>query len=512
MTGTTAALTPAPVRGRGEIGRRRRLKIAFPRSAGSSPAVRTLAAALALHGCQQAADPGLIVVGVIGSTPRVADASRVDPDPAARLLAGAVAQGLVRFDAAGAIEPGLAERWLVMDGGTSYIFRLSDARWPDGSPVMATQVVQHLRRQLGAGSRNPLKPFLSAIDDVVAMTPQVIEVRLSHPRPDLLKLFAQPELAIARAGGGTGPLRPVDAGHPLTLRAVPDVTRVDTDGKPLADRSPKVRLIGEPAALAITHFARGHADLVAGGGFTDWPLVVLAGVPDAAVRIDPAAGLFGLAIVSRKGFLADAENRAAVAQAIDRPATVRAVAANWTSDERLLPDQLDSAAPPAQPGWAGVSPLARVAAARARVTAFRAPVRLRLALPAGPGATRLWGQLARALLRVGITPRRVAPDAPAELRLIDAIAPYDSARWYLATACQPCGTDAQAKLEAAREAPTLAARAARIAEADAVLTADAAFIPIARPWRWSLVAPRLRGWQPNARVAHPLNHLLPDPT
>ena len=467
---------------------------------------------MALYGCQQPADPGLVVVSVVGASPRVADAGRQSMDASVRLLTGAVAQGLVRFDANGAIEPALAERWLVMDGGTSYIFRLSEARWPDGSQVTTTQVVQYLRRQIDPGSRNPLKPFLTAIDDVVAMTPQVIEVRLSHPRPDLLKLFAQPELAIVRAGGGTGPLRPVGPGRPMTLRSVPDAAQVDADGKPLADRAPQIRLIGEPAAAAITRFARGHADLVAGGSFTDWPLVGLASVSEGAIRIDPAAGLFGLAIVSRAGFLADATNRAAVAQAIDRQATIRVVAANWLSDERLLPDQLDSAAPPAQPDWAGVAPAARTTAARARVLAFGAPVRLRLALPAGPGATRLWGQLARALLQVGITPARVAPDAPAELRLIDAVAPYDSARWYLATACQPCGADAQAKLEAAREAPTLRERAARIAEADAALTADTAFIPIARPWRWSLVAPRLRVWQPNARAAHPLNHLLPDPT
>ena len=40
--------------------------------------------------------------------------------------------------------------------------------------------------------------------------PQVIEVRLSRPRPDLLKLFAQPELALLR-------LRPT--GGPLVLRS-----------------------------------------------------------------------------------------------------------------------------------------------------------------------------------------------------------------------------------------------------------------------------------------------------
>jgi oligopeptide transport system substrate-binding protein len=60
---------------------------------------------------------------------------------------------------------------------------------------------------------------------------------------------------------------------------------------------------------------------------------------------------------------------------------------------------------------------------------------------------------------------------------------------------------------AAREAPDLTARAQRIAEADAALTADVAFIPLAQPLRWSVVTPRLGAWQRNTRAWHPLNHL-----
>ena len=45
-----------------------------------------------------------------------------------RVLLQSTAQGLVRFDASGQIEPGLAERWIVIDNGMSYIFRLRDAR------------------------------------------------------------------------------------------------------------------------------------------------------------------------------------------------------------------------------------------------------------------------------------------------------------------------------------------------------------------------------------------------
>src|SRR3546814_15300389 len=84
-----------------------------------------------------------------------------------------VAQGLVRLDATGQVEPGIAERWIVIDDGMSYIFRIGDVTWPDGSAVTARAVVQRLRRELAPGSRNPLRPYLTAIDEVVAMTPEI---------------------------------------------------------------------------------------------------------------------------------------------------------------------------------------------------------------------------------------------------------------------------------------------------------------------------------------------------
>ena len=142
-----------------------------------------------------------VVASAIGDTAALRDPSTGRLDFAQRVLVGATAQGLVRFDAGGGIEPGLAERWIVIDDGRSYIFRLRQAHWPDGAPVTAAEVVRSLRRAAGARSRNALAPYLAVIDQIVEMTPQIIEVRLKRPRPDLLKLFAQPELAVLRARG-----------------------------------------------------------------------------------------------------------------------------------------------------------------------------------------------------------------------------------------------------------------------------------------------------------------------
>ena len=427
-------------------------------------------------------------------------------------MTGALAQGLVGFDAAGQIEPALAERWTVIDGGTSYIFRLKDARWADGSAVTADQVAAILMRAVRARA-NPLAPFLSAIEEIVAMTPQVIEIRLARPRTDLLKLFAQPEMGIARRAGvdGTGPFL-IGADDSAILHPSPDPERDDRDDAQPSTSEDNVRLTGERAALAITRFVNRRSDLVADGSFVDWPLLATTDVPANNVRTDPAVGLFGLAIVNRTGFLADALNRAAIAQAIDRTALTTAIAPGWDAAQNLLPDGLDSAAPSQVPAWSILSRAQRIIGARARVESWKEPVVLRIAMPTGPGATIAYGHIATDLIQIGIIPERVGMSAATDLVLVDRVAPYDSARWYLATACMVCGETAQQAVREARDAPTLRLRAQRLAEADAAVNDDAAFIVLARPLRWSLVSERLRQWQPNTRAWHPLNHLRPDPS
>uniref|UniRef100_UPI0035CA2156 ABC transporter substrate-binding protein n=1 Tax=uncultured Sphingomonas sp. TaxID=158754 RepID=UPI0035CA2156 len=471
---------------------------------------------LLLAGCAPRADTGPVVVSAIGGAPELADPARGPLDTPARLMLDATAQGLVRFDATGQVEPGIAERWSVMDDGTSYIFRLRDGEWSDGQRVTAAEVVAVLRRQIAHQSHNALRPYLTAIDEIVEMTPEVIEIRLKRPRPDLLKLFAQPELAIFRVTppGGSGPFRITsERRRSVMLRPAFDPARSLDDDAVEPPAAANVHLFGERAARAIIRFARGEAALVTGGTFDDWPLVLAAQVAPLNRRVDPAAGVFGLAVVDRTGVLADPANRAAIARAIDRTALVESISSDWEATTQVLPEQLDSAAPPAVPAWSQ-APADGELTPRDRIAQWQAahpgPLRLRIAVPAGPGATLLYAHVGAALQSIGIIPERVALDAAADLRLIDAVAPYDSGRWYVATACQPCSEAAQTAIEAARNAASPRLRSQQIAIADAALASDVAFIPLARPLRWSLVSIRLKAWTGNSRAWHPLNHLRSD--
>ncbi|MFV0622883.1 ABC transporter substrate-binding protein [Sphingomonas sp. ac-8] len=477
-----------------------------------------LAGILSLGGCGPQTDDSAVAVSVIGGTARAADPARAALAPAERVLMAATAQGLVRFDAAGQVEPALAERWTVIDEGESYIFRLGDARWPDGNRVTAKDVVRGLQRAVQPASHKPLATALRLVDEIVEMTPEVVEIRLRRPQPEFLKLLAQPELAIfqPRSLRGTGPFELARAVRGAQ-RLRPVRAWADEDADAPQQAADLVDLRGDTAARAVLRFARGDTDLVLGGGLVEWPLLAFAQVAAPSIRIDPASGLFGLAVARREGFLAERDNRAAIAAALDRGAIIAAVRDDWAAATTLLPAQLDSAAAPAPFPWEARPSGDAVGQARARVAVWRADhpdmPALRLALPDGPGGNLLWGPIAVSLRAIGLAVERVPLDArDADLRLVDKVAPLDAGRWYLDNACLACDPMIRAIIDAAADAPNGEVRGRLLADADAALAADASFVPIAAPLRWSLVSSRLRAWTPNARAWHPLNHLRGDPS
>jgi len=358
---------------------------------------------------------GALKAVVIGDAPKLRDAALGPLPPSDAVLLQNVAQGLVRFDATGNIVGGLAERWNVSDDGLSYIFRLAATDWPDGKKVTAQQVARLLKRQLAARSRNPLKDVLGAVDDVVAMTDRVIEIRLLAPRPNLLALLAQPELAVLRDRDGTGPFTAVPtAGGTGELR----LSRAISMGDDEEVRREEVLLSGAPAAEAIRAFADNKADLVLGGTFVDLPLAGRVKLPRNALRFDPASGLFGL-VPSRTGGLLDKpEVRRLLAQALDRSNFVAALGVpGLAARATLLEPGLDGIPALASPAWVGTPLGDRLAPLRVQAqNLFGAdkPV-LRVALPEGPGADLLFQELVRDWGAIGVTVERAGTDAPAEI-------------------------------------------------------------------------------------------------
>lgn len=462
------------------------------------------ALALLLAGCGERGS-GPIVVSAIGEPPVLANPNLLPLDPPATLLTGAVAQGLVRFDASGQIEPALAQSWTVSDDGRSYIFRLARTLWSDGQPVTAEQVAARLRAAISRASRNRLKPVLGAIGEVEAMTDRVIEIRLRGTRPNFLQLLAQPEMGLIRNGQSTGPYRatPGPAGAVrLELPAPEDEAGSDLPPEP-------VLLRGERAALAIARFEAGLAQLVTGGTAGNLSLVRAADLPAAALRFDPVNGLFGIAYAA-EGDLADRPAlRRALNLTVDRAGLAAALGVpNLAPRNTLLPPGVAELPQPTLPAWDALPLPERQAQARALIAgaADGTPIRLRIALPDGPGYRLILAHLRRDWRAIGVDLTRVDSDEQHDLTLIDEVAPALLASWYLrrftCEASAVCSKEVDTLLAAARDAGDRATRRARLQEADRLLTELDPFIPLTAPVRWSLVAPRLTGFQPNPFAIH----------
>lgn len=479
--------------------------------------VFVIAACLTLGSCGRRGADNVLTASVIGAEPRVADPDRADLSTSDAALIRATRQGLVALDATGQVEPALAESWTFTKDGLSAIFRLRRLRWADGGEVTGKEVAASLNRAIASGSRNSLKPLLTAIDTVIGMTDRVVEIRLKVPRPNLLELLAQPELAIRRRGAGTGPWMIADMSRgAMTLRAVKDETELAMDEVPRPSIV-KVLLRGERAGVAIARFMARRGGFVTGGTLSDWPVAQAARLRSGIVRFDPAEGLFGLAVVPSAGAMSDPGMRSALSMAIDRDALVAGYGiGRWRPTDRLLPSQLDSAQLPAGPSWSNATLEERQIEARRRVAAWVAthgtPPALRVALPKGPGMTILFARITASWRAIGLDAVRVEMDArDADLRLIDEVAPNGSANWYLTrTGCAaglPCVEAADAALKASRGAPDLVRRSIEIATADAAAADNAAYIPLARPVRWSLVDSALTGFHENSFAVHPLAEL-----
>ena len=454
---------------------------------------------------------GAVKVAVIGATPTIVDPAMGPLTQSNAALLNSVAQGLVRFDARGQIEPGLAERWNVSDDGLSYIFRLASGDWPNGTKVTAHQVARILRHELAGNSGNPLKDTLGAVGEIVAMTDRVLEIRLTSPRPNLLQLLAQPEFALVRAGQGSGPFRIADRSMGSFIRLQRSVPGPDGE----ENRPEEVRLRGAAAPAAVRSFAAGDLDLLLGGTFAELPFIRSVKLPRNALQLDPVAGLFGLAPARKGGPLADPELRQLLAQAIDRDALIAALdVPGLVGRATILEAGLEGVPDPVMPTWMAV-PIAerrRVLVAEAdRLFGQLDRPLIVIALPDGPGAQILYNHLAADWAVLGVQLRRAGKGQPADLKLVDAVAPSTSPAWFVRQfrcAVAPiCNEQADSLLDAARAAPVAAQRGALLAEAARKMDDLQLFIPIAAPVRWSLVSGRIEGFAGNRFGIHTLTSL-----
>ena len=469
-----------------------------------------------LIACGDARGDGVVDVAIIGEAAD-ADTDSVRLNHAGQHIRAATAQGLVRLDEAGDVVPAIAERWIVTDDGTSYIFRIREFDLADNERLTAQAVRDSLRRTIARLAGTSMGLDFGKLRDIRAMTGRVVEIRLKSPMPELLHLLAQPEMGLSVGRSAIGPMTYVDDGGSLLLDPMPPEAR----GLPLQpgwnEEVRRIRLGAVSAEAATNGFAEGRYDVVLGGTLADLPLAEAGPLSRGTIRLGSTVGLFGLDIRRAEGFLAEAENREMLAMALDRAALIEPFnIAGWTASTRLVPPDFSGSSEPATERWGSLSLEQRRARSREAVAAWaraNGEVTMRIALPDGPGSDILLRGLAAQWAEIGVRLIRVTGDGVrqggAELVLRDRVARFGGALWFLnqfncRVTRSICSEDVDFLVELANNAADPAESANYMAEAEAALIAFNPFIPIGAPIRWSMVRADVAGFAENPWNLHPL--------
>lgn len=435
---------------------------------------------------------------------------------AAQHMRAATNEGLVALDPTGQVVPAIAERWIVTDDGLSYIFRLRDSDWPDGEPITAEGARDALRAAIRRLDGTSLGLDLAKVTDVRAMTGRVVEVRLSSPMPDFLRLLAQPELGFDNRGSGAGPMimSRDEESNVARLTALPPESRGLPPLEDWEDVSRPLSVRALSGQAAVDAFTSGEVDLLLGGTITTFPLAQLGPLSRGTVQVDPALGLFGLVFRSDSGLLADPARREALSMAIDRTQLIQPFGlGGWRDTTWIVPPDIFT--PQAYPAtrWSDLSIDERRGVARRRIAQWQAGreerASVRVGLPPGPGSDLLFEQLSAAWQAIGVTAIRVGMGQGAELELRDRLARYSSPRWYLnqlncAIEVGLCSEAADALVRQSLTERDPVRKQELLVRAHAELVASEVFIPFGVPVRWSLVRGAVSGYQANPWGLHSL--------
>ena len=193
-----------------------------------APRLAVLALLAALQGCGGGSDtaPDVFRVG-LQDEPKSLDPA-LGYDVASWALEHLMYESLVTYGARSEIAPALAASW-AQRGDRQWVFHLrAGARFHDGSPVRAADVVASFERLLSPATRSPGAAFYEAIIGaperlagkpapplgVEALGEADVRITLSRPVPVFLQLLAMPFTSVmpaAAAARGRGPLPPGSA-------------------------------------------------------------------------------------------------------------------------------------------------------------------------------------------------------------------------------------------------------------------------------------------------------------
>ena len=472
-------------------------------------------------------------------------------------------EGLVARDATGKAQPGLAERWEVSDDALSVTFHLrADARWSDGSPVTAEDVVFSFRRlvdpAMGGRNSNYLWPLVNAKEitegkvadlstlGVEAPDARTVVFRLKEPTPYFVSLLSYPMLVPLQAASvrrhgreHTKPGNLVSSGVYMLAEAVPQghVKLVKNPHHRDAAKAPIDAVYfhaTENQETEVKRYRAGdlHATYTLPPGQIPWAKENLA----SELRISPRLGTYYYAPnLTVEPWKSNRDLRVALSMALDREIVAEKIAQGGeVASYSYVPPGVTGYAPQL-PEWAAWPKERRVAEAK-RLLA-------KAGYPGGKGLSvellfntaenhrkvaiamaGMWKQtlgvetvLTNQEWKVFLDTRRAKTFKG--LSRNGYIGAYDDANVFLEFLRSDVGPenpsgyadpDFDALLRRAALERDPAARVALLAEAERKALADQAVIPVYTYATARLVSPKVKGWVDNPLDVHPTRFLSLD--
>jgi peptide/nickel transport system substrate-binding protein len=352
---------------------------------------------------------GKVVYG-IESDPNGLDPSRNGWDPAALLVANAIFDPLVAFDAAGQPKPYLLESFGHNEDHTEWTATVRpNVRFHDGTPFDAEAVVRHTNAMLGSAITGPAASTIDRAEAVDDRTVTVFLKRSWASFPILLAgqggMVASPKQLDDPEGSsrpvGTGPFRLErwDIGRSVTVVRNPGYWR---NGLPYLDEV-EFRTISE-AQKRIDELQNGTLNVLHNSDVSlGRQLDALAGDPANGIRVTHDPGITEANFVmlnTAEPPLDDVRVRRALAHGFDREGSARRN--GWPVD-RLITDSLF---PPGSP-WYAKTDYPRYDPAKARQLiaeheAEHGPVQLTLGATSDPVNLRQAQDLADQWRQIGV--------------------------------------------------------------------------------------------------------------
>jgi len=294
-------------------------------------ALALLVGAAALLGAAFAQDPapqhgGSVTVAITADPPGW-DPSASTSQEIPRVVYHNVFEGLVRFDASGAIVPALAESWTTSEDGLTWTFTLRQGvKFHDGSTLTVDDVVAKFERAKDPESGHTHPEYYAAVESITAPDAATVVFQLSQPSRSLLYNLARPDSVIYPAAKaetqrsepvGTGPFRfaSYTPGTEVVLEKFDDYY---LDGVPYLDRV-VFRIISD----ANTRFAALQAGDIDMMGLIPEQYVQTTTMPDLKVTQGTATAEITMALNNTRPPLDDVRVRQAINLAIDKQSIVQ---------------------------------------------------------------------------------------------------------------------------------------------------------------------------------------------